>query len=266
MSYPAMNRRLLAIALVLAMPASASAVVNVQVAAAASLTGALNEAITLYEAQHEVAITPIYASSSTLARQIASGSPAALFLSANIEWMDWLEAQGIKVMQRSDLLHNRLALVSASPDLPQQFTPGGGTNIATLLGHRDRLSVGDPDHVPAGIYTQQALEALGEWSELLPRLARSNDVRAALTLVERQETPIGVVYQTDALASERIRVLGLFPADSHAPIIYPIALIDAEQNDAEQNDAAAALREWLESEEALRIFAKHGFDTGIDTP
>jgi len=121
--------------------------------------------------------------------------------------------------------------------------------------------VGDPDHVPAGIYTQQALETLGEWEALAPRLARGNDVRAALALVEREETPIGVVYQTDAFASKAIRVLGLFPATSHDPITYPVALIDAEQN-----AAAVALQAWLTSEEALAIFAEHGFDTSISAP
>ncbi|MGO2391863.1 MAG: molybdate ABC transporter substrate-binding protein [Halomonas sp.] len=257
----AMNRRLLATALTLALPTSAFATDNIQVAAAASLTDALNDAIAVYEAQHDVDVTPIYASSSTLARQIANGSPTDLFLSANVQWMDWLEEQGVNIQQRSDLLQNRLALVSASPDLPEQFVPGDEARIATLLEERDRLSVGDPDHVPAGIYTQQALEFLGEWEELEPRLARGNDVRAALTLVERQETPLGVVYQTDAFASDRVRVLGLFPTSSHEPITYPIALIGTEQN-----DAAVALREWLASEEALTIFADYGFDTDISSP
>lgn len=257
----AKNRRLVTTALALLLPTSAFATDNIQVAAAASLTDALNDAITVYEAQHDVDVTPIYASSSTLARQIANGSPTDLFLSANVQWMDWLEEQGVNIQQRSDLLQNRLALVSASPDLPEQFVPGDETRIATLLKDRDRLSVGDPDHVPAGIYTQQALEFLGEWVELEPRLARGNDVRAALTLVERQETPLGVVYQTDAFASDRVRVLGLFPISSHDPITYPIALIGAEQN-----DAAVALREWLASEEALTIFADYGFDTDISSP
>lgn len=254
-------RRLVTTALALLLPTSVFATDNIQVAAAASLTDALNDAIAVYEAQHDIDVTPIYASSSTLARQIANGSPTDLFLSANVQWMDWLEEQGVNIQQRSDLLQNRLVLVSASPDLPEQFVPGDEARIATLLEERDRLSVGDPDHVPAGIYTQQALEFLGEWVELEPRLARGNDVRAALTLVERQETPLGVVYQTDAFASDRVRVLGLFPTSSHDPITYPIALIGAEQN-----DAAVALREWLASEEALTIFADYGFDTDISSP
>ncbi|MBE0463833.1 MAG: molybdate ABC transporter substrate-binding protein [Halomonadaceae bacterium] len=255
------NRRFLAVSLVLAMPVSAYATDNVQVAAAASLTDAFNEAIAIYESQHDVEITPIYASSSTLARQIANGSPTDLFLSANVQWMDWLEEQGINIHDRSDLLQNRLALITASTDLPEHFTPGEDSAIATLLSDEERLSVGDPDHVPAGIYTRQALEALGEWVTLESRLARGNDVRAALTLVERQETPVGVVYQTDAFASERVRTLGLFPIDSHDPITYPIALVDAQDN-----EAAIALREWLASDEALRIFAAYGFDTDIAAP
>jgi molybdate transport system substrate-binding protein len=256
------NNRLLASVILFSLPtASALASDNVHVAAAASLTDALNDAIAVYETHNDVDVTAIYASSSTLARQIASGSPAQLFLSANVTWMDWLEDQHINVQQRRDLLQNRLALVSASDSVPMQFTPGEGIAIETLLGERDRLSVGDPDHVPAGIYTQQALETLGEWEALAPRLARGNDVRAALALVEREETPIGVVYQTDAFASKAIRVLGLFPATSHDPITYPVALIDAEQN-----AAAVALQAWLTSEEALAIFAEHGFDTSISAP
>lgn len=247
---------LLPLAFLIALPVSGLAAEKIHIAAAASLTDALNDAIAVYEAQHEVEVTAIYASSSTLARQIASGSPSDLFLSANVEWMDWLEEQGVNVQHRGDLLQNRLALVSATPSLPEHFTPGAEAPIVTLLGERDRLSVGDPDHVPAGMYTQQALQALGEWDALQPRLARGNDVRAALTLVERQETPVGVVYQTDAFASDRVRVLGLFPAASHEPITYPVALIDAQQN-----EAAVALREWLESEEALTIFTEHGFST-----
>ena len=261
MSNAAFNRRLLAVLLVLIIPVSASAADKVQVAAAASLTDALNEAIAVYESQHDVEVTPIYASSSTLARQIASGSPTDMFLSANVQWMDWLEEQGVNVHDRSDLLQNRLALITASADLPEHFTPGEGSPIATLLSDKDRLSVGDPDHVPAGIYTHQALEALGEWDALEPRLARGNDVRAALTLVERQETPVGVVYQTDAFASERVRTLGLFPIDSHDPITYPIALVGAQGN-----EDAMALREWLTSDEALSIFAAYGFDTDIAAP
>ncbi|UYG00869.1 molybdate ABC transporter substrate-binding protein [Halomonas sp. GD1P12] len=253
-------RTLGALALVCA-PLSAHAAENVQIAAAASLTDAMNEAIAAFEAAHDIDVTPVYASSSTLARQIANGSPAEVFVSANLDWMDWLEAQGVEVSAREDLLHNRLALVSASDTAFETFTPGDGAPIENLLGVGDRLSVGDPDHVPAGIYTRQALETLGEWEALAPRLARASDVRAALALVERGETPAGVVYQTDAFASDTVRVLGLFPAESHDPITYPAALVGAKES-----EAARTLREWLESDAALAIFEAYGFDTAISRP
>ena len=255
------KRSLLTAALAWMLPASALAMGPLHVAAAASLTDALNEAISVYDAEHDVKVIPVYASSSTLARQIANGSPADIYLSANVAWMDWLEEQGVNVQQRSDLLQNRLALVIARDSAPAHFVPDGKQPITSLLAEGERLSVGDPDHVPAGIYTKQALQTLGEWENLTTRLARANDVRAALMLVEREETPVGVVYQTDSYASETVRVLGLFPTNSHEPITYPIALIDAEQN-----DAAVAFREWLASDEALSIFDKYGFDTQSHTP
>lgn len=252
------RRALLALTLLGMAPFAQAATLHVS--AAASLTDALDEAIEAYVGQHQdVTIVPIYASSSTLARQIASGAPSELFISANLEWMDWLEEQGIAVQQRADLLQNRLALIAPAASDAADFTPGEDGNLESLLGANDRLSVGDPDHVPAGIYARQALEALGEWQALEPRLARASDVRGALALVERGETPAGIVYQTDAEASEGVRTLGLFPLDSHDPVVYPVALIDAEGN-----DDAAAFRAWLESEEALDIFAAHGFSSVDD--
>lgn len=228
---------------------------TLHVSAAASLTDAMDEAIEAYTAQHpDTTIVPIYASSSTLARQIASGAPADLFISANLSWMEWLDEQGVALQQRANLLQNRLALVAPVDSEVEVFTPGEDATLMSLLTSDERLSVGDPDHVPAGIYAQQAMEALGEWQELEPHLARGNDVRGALALVERSETPAGIVYQTDAKASERVRILGLFPLDSHAPIVYPVALIGSDNS-----SAATALRAWLAGDEAAAIFAEHGF-------
>lgn len=228
---------------------------TLHVSAAASLTDAMDEAIEAYTARHpDTTIVPIYASSSTLARQIVNGAPSDLFISANLSWMEWLQEQEVALQQRTNLLQNRLVLVAPANSEIEAFTPGEDHTLASLLAAGERLSVGDPDHVPAGIYAKQAMKALGEWDELEPRLARSNDVRGALALMERGETPVGIVYQTDAEASERVRTLGLFPLDSHAPVVYPVALIGAEDN-----SAAAALRAWLESDEAMAIFAEHGF-------
>nr|WP_298413366.1 molybdate ABC transporter substrate-binding protein [uncultured Halomonas sp.] len=227
---------------------------SVKIFAAASLTDALNEAIDRYESQHDVDIVPVYASSSTAARQIASGAPAELFFSANVQWMNWLPDQGIELDSRINLLQNHLVLIAPKGrDLPA-FTPGNDGKLISLLDGQERLSVGDPDHVPAGIYSRQALQSLGEWDALESRLARADNVRAALALVEREETPLGIVYRTDAKASDKVDQLGLFPDDSHAPIVYPLALVNLPAS-----ESAQAFRQWLESDEALAIFADFGF-------
>lgn len=228
---------------------------TLHISAAASMSDAMDDAIAAYTSQHQdTTIVPLYASSSTLARQIASGAPSELFISANLSWMEWLEEQDIALQQRANLLRNRLALVAPANSEIEAFTPGGDDPLVSLLAAGERLAVGDPDHVPVGIYAQQAMEALGEWASLEPRLARSGDVRGALTLVERGETPAGIVYQTDAEANANVHTLGLFPLDTHAPIVYPVALVEAENNAAATN-----FRAWLESDEALDIFTTHGF-------
>nr|WP_298373380.1 molybdate ABC transporter substrate-binding protein [uncultured Halomonas sp.] len=232
---------------------------GVKIFAAASLTDALNEAIDRYESQHDVDIVPVYASSSTAARQIANGAPAELFFSANVQWMDWLPDQGIELDSRTNLLQNHLVLIALKErDLPA-FTPGNDGKLVSLLDDQERLSVGDPDHVPAGIYSKQALQSLGEWDALEPRLARADNVRAALALVEQGEAPLGIVYQTDAKASDKVDQLGLFPADSHDPIVYPLALVNLPVS-----EPAQAFRQWLESDEALAIFADFGFAAAQD--
>lgn len=247
-------RLLILMLFIMASPGHALAA-TLHIFAAASMTDAMNEAIETYTAQHtDVTIVPVYASSSTLARQIVSGAPSDLFVSANLRWMDWLEEQGIPLQKRASLLQNRLALIVPVNSEQKSVDWDRPESLAALLGTGDRLSVGDPDHVPAGLYARQALEALGQWETLEPRLARANDVRGALALVERGETPAGIVYQTDASASQGVRTLDLFPPDTHEAIVYPVALTDAEDN-----GEAAAFRAWLQTREALEIFATHGF-------
>jgi molybdate transport system substrate-binding protein len=238
---------------------------TLHIAAAASMTDAMNEAIETYTAEHDdVDIVPVYASSSTLARQIANGAPTELFISANQKWMDWLEDEDVAVQQRINLLNNRLALIAPADTADGDFTPGETGELGSLLDDGERLAVGDPDHVPAGIYAKQALKQLGEWEALEPRLARASDVRSALVLVARGETPAGVVYQTDANASDGVTTLGLFPLDTHAPIVYPAALISTEDSDAQDNPDAVAFRAWLEGSEAMAIFADHGFASALE--
>lgn len=238
----------------LSLPAHAQSHQSFQVFAAASLTDAMDAAIARYEKDHDVDVIPVYASSSTLARQIANGAPADVYVSANEKWMNWLGEQGIKLSARTDLFHNRLALIAPDTTKTERFVPGGGQPLTSLLAPGERLSVGDPAHVPAGIYAKQALESLGEWDSLESRLARGDNVRAALALVERGETPLGVVYQTDALASNKVKRLGLFPQDSHTPITYPVAIVTPEAA-----EAVTAFRNWLETETAQSIFQRFGF-------
>ncbi|MGP4843040.1 molybdate ABC transporter substrate-binding protein [Marinobacter sp. 1Y8] len=248
-----LSRRAL-IVLLLLLPACLQAAESVRIYAAASLTNALDKAATAYEASHDVDIVAVYASSSTAARQIANGAPADLYFSANEQWMDWLAGQRITLRQRSDLLHNRLVLIAPKRSSLQAVTPGNGPDLLSLLKDGERLSVGDPDHVPAGLYAKQALLTLGEWQTLAPRLAPADNVRAALALVERGEVPLGIVYQTDAMASDKVRQLGLFPETSHKPITYPIAIVSPKAS-----DAAFRFRQWLASSEATAIFTRAGF-------
>lgn len=244
------------LALVFGMAAQAGE--RVHLLAAASLTNAVDEAVALYSEEHSVDVAAIYASSSTLARQIVNGSPADIFLSANTRWMDWLDEQGVALSERSDLLNNRLALIAPIDSSIDALIPGDGKTLAEALADGERMAVGDPDHVPAGIYSQQALEALSEWDALESRLARADNVRAALALVERGEAPLGIVYRTDGQASDKVKELGLFPEGSHKSITYPIALI-SETADATPDAEAQALREWLGGEQARAVFERHGF-------
>nr|WP_286009647.1 molybdate ABC transporter substrate-binding protein [Salinicola sp. S1-1-2] len=250
--------------MLVALPLSATALTahatdSVQVFAAASMTDAMDAAIAAYETDHDVDIVPVYASSSTLARQIAGGAPADVYISANEQWMDWLEDQDMPVSQRTDLLKNRLVLIAPAEREIADFTPGGETTIASQLGDEGRLSVGETSHVPAGIYAKQALQAIGEWETLEPRLANGDNVRAAMALVERDEAPLGIVYETDAKASDQVRQVGVFPADSHNPITYPLAVISPTPSDATE-----AFRDWLSGDDALSIFADYGFTPADD--
>ncbi|GHB09982.1 molybdate ABC transporter substrate-binding protein [Salinicola rhizosphaerae] len=239
-------------------PLAAQAADQVQVYAAASMTDAMNAAIASYEKSHDVDIVPVYASSSTLARQIANGAPADVYISANEKWMDWLEDQDAPVSERADLLKNRLVLIAPKESQIPDFTPGGDTKIVSQLGDDGRLSVGETSHVPAGIYAKQALESIGEWDALQPRLANGDNVRAAMALVERGEAPLGIVYETDAMASQKVHEVGVFPDDSHKPIVYPLAVLNPDPSDSTE-----AFRRWLDGDDALSIFSKFGF-TPVD--
>ena len=215
------------------------------VLAAASLQEALEEVGQAWSAGGHPAPVLSFAASSALARQIGQGAPADLFVSADEEWMNTLESQDLlRAGTRSDILTNRLVLVAKS----------GGT-VRRLGDLREaRLALADPAAVPAGKYARAALESLGRWRAVGHKVVPAENVRAALALVERGEAALGVVYATDAIASDAVEVLETFPENSHPPIRYPAAVLAG----ATHSDAAAFLA-FLRADEARRIFEKHGF-------
>ena len=178
----------------------------------------------------DVQVVSSFASSSTLARQIEQGAPADLFISADQQWMDYaIDKQQMVKDTRYTLLGNELVLIAAKSDKQDKIAIDKQTDWTKLL-NGGRLAVGDPDHVPAGIYAKEALEHLGVWSALEPKLARANNVRSAMALVERGEAPLGIVYGSDAVASDKVKVVGVFPEDSHKPVEYPMAIVKDRQN------------------------------------
>ncbi|MCB2148360.1 MAG: molybdate ABC transporter substrate-binding protein [Deltaproteobacteria bacterium] len=235
---------------------TAAAQTEVVVFAAASTTNAVTEIGDLFAARKLGTVTTSFASSSTLAKQIASGAPADVYLSANKKWMDFLEEKNfIDKATRVDLLGNRIVLIAPSKSSIQALEVNGKLDLAALLGSEGRLSMGDPDHVPAGMYGKKAMESLNLWDKVKDRLAPMKDVRAALVLVERAEAPLGQVYATDAAISNKVRVVGLFPLDSHPPIVYPVAAVAGGKI-----SGAKLFLEFLRSQEARAIFEKYGFN------
>lgn len=229
---------------------------DITVFAAASLTDAMGEIATAYENIHsDDHVLLSFASSSTLARQISAGGPAEVFISANEKWMDWLSDQDmIAAGTRSDLLGNSLVLIAPTDRPLDNMTLDDSTDLTALIGKDDRIAMGDPDHVPAGIYGKQALVHLGMWDKTEPRLARADNVRAALALVERGEAPLGIVYGTDAAISKGIKIVATFPANSHPAITYPVAMMKGMENPASQR-----LMDFLKSATANAIFSDFGF-------
>ncbi|WP_437608416.1 molybdate ABC transporter substrate-binding protein [Erwinia sp. V71] len=227
---------------------------NITVFAAASLTNAMQDIATQYEQGKSVKIVSSFASSSTLARQIEQGAPADLFISADQQWMDYaIDKKTVEENTRYTLLGNELVLIAPAAEKPQPVAISKTTDWKALLKGQ-RLAVGDPDHVPAGIYAKEALQNLGAWDTLSPVMARANNVRAALALVERNETPYGIVYGSDAVASNKVTVVGTFPADSHKPVEYPMAIVK-QHNSA----AVRAFFQYLKGPEAAAIFKRYGF-------
>ncbi len=249
----------LALGLALAVPAGPARADEVTIFAAASTTSAVEDLAARYKASGGGRVRTVFAASSTLAKQIAQGAPADLFLSANPAWMDYLAERGaVDPASRVDLLGNRLVLV-----VPRDVD-GGQDEVAdlstealarqTATSNGKPLAIADPAHVPAGLYAKAAFEALGLWQGLAGRAVRTADVRAALALVDRGEAAAAVVYATDAALSPRVRIAGRFPAGSHPPIVYPLAAVAGRES-----DAVARFYDYLLSAEAAEVFRAHGF-------
>ena len=242
--------------------APAQEAMPILVFAAASLAGPVDEIARAFNArdaepgQRALARIPVrtsFAASSVLAKQIEAGAPADVFLSADKEWMDYLDERHLmRPGTREDLLGNDLVLIAPAGSAVQ-LTLGPQVDLTAALAG-GRLATGDPDSVPVGRYAQQALTRLGVWDKTAPRLVRAENARAALEYVARGEATLGIVYRTDALAEKRVRLVDVFPASSHAPIIYPVALT------ARATAEAAAFEAFLESDAARQIFVRYGFE------
>lgn len=245
--------RLFLALLVLALAPVPALAADITVFAAASLSDALKEIAADYEKQSGKSVAVSFAASSALARQIEASSGADIFISADLDWMDYLDKKGlIAPASGENLLRNRLVLIAPK---------NAATPPITIVPHFDllaplkggRLAIANPDTVPAGRYGKAALTALGVWDKVAGHLANAEDVRVALAYVARGEAPLGIVYETDAKAEPRVKIVGVFPENSHLPILYPVALTK------DAKPGAQAFLAYLSSPEARAVFEKDGF-------
>ncbi|KMJ45281.1 molybdate transporter [Xenorhabdus khoisanae] len=227
---------------------------KVTVFAAASLTNALDDIAAQYKKEKQGDIVASYASSSTLARQIEQGAPADIFISADQQWMNYVSGkQLIAEDTRHTLLGNQLVLIAPKESKLEKIDINKETKWKSLLAG-GRLAVGDPDHVPVGIYAKESLQYLKAWDMVNPLMARTNNVRSGMALVERAEAPLGIVYGSDAVASKKVKVVGVFPPESHKPVEYPIVIIKGHEKQAVRD-----FYDYLKTPEAAEIFKRYGF-------
>ncbi len=226
---------------------------SVTVFAAASLKNALDKINLACETETGGAATISYAASSALAKQIEQGAPADIFFSADRDWLAYLSDKGLTIKDtETRLLGNRIVLIAAA-DSPVETVIAPGFDLAGLLGG-GRLAMANVDAVPAGKYGKAALEHLGAWAAVEGKVAQAENVRAALALVSTGEAPIGIVYQTDAAAAKRVRIIATFPDDSHPPIVYPVARLAGSTG-----DGADAFMKCLLGKRAGELFEAQGF-------
>jgi molybdate transport system substrate-binding protein len=252
MSRTLLGLGLLCLTLSAALPAAEVQPPPILVFAAASLSDALQELDAAYEKSAHVRVKASFDSSSVLARQIEAGAQADVFFSADTAWMDYLQSRVlIKAATRKNVLGNRLVLIAPrQSQIELKIAPR--FPLVAALGD-GRLATGDPDSVPAGRYARSALRTLGVWDAVAPRLARAENVRVALLYVARGEAPLGIVYASDAVVDKGVRVVDTFPANTHQPIVYPLALTTSAKSQA------AAYVDYLSGPSARDVFVKYGF-------
>lgn len=237
-----------------ATPQPASAQDTLTVFAAASMKNALDDFNAAFTNATGVKVVASYAASSALAKQLEQGAPADVFVSADLKWMDYAnEHKLIKPDTRVNLLGNRLVLIASKDSKIERVAIADGFDIANLAGD-GRIAVADVKAVPAGFYAKAALEKLGAWNAAEPKLAQAENVRATLAFVARGETPIGIVYETDAKIEPKVKIVGVFPESSHEPVTYPVAATAATKN-----PATARYLGFLRTGAAKAIFEKYGF-------
>ena len=253
------SRIFLSLALLCAAPQIATAQDTLTVFAAASMKNALDDTNAAFTAATNVKVTSSYAASSALARQLESGAPADIFISADLDWMDYsITRKTVDPASRVNLLGNKLVLIAGKDSKLNNVTIGQGFDIAKLAG-KDRIAVADVNSVPAGKYAKTALINLGVWAAAEPKLAQAENVRATLAFVARGETPIGIVYATDAKVESNVKIVGVFPDGSHPPVIYPVAATSTAK------PMAGRYLQFLKTRQAKTIFEKYGF-TFLITP
>jgi molybdate transport system substrate-binding protein len=226
---------------------------DVLVFAAASLKNALDDIAGQWQRQTGKRVAISYAASNNLIRQIEQGAPADIFISADLDWMDYGQQKNlIKPETRANLLGNRIVLIAPKDSTLSIKVEQGFDLAAALKG--GRLAMGSVNSVPAGKYGKAALEKLGAWDGVKDHIAQAESVRAALLLVSRGETPLGIVYQTDAASEPAVRIVGTFPEDTHPPIVYPVALTKDSNN-----ATAADFLKYIRSPAAKPAFERQGF-------
>jgi molybdate transport system substrate-binding protein len=225
---------------------------SIRVFAAASLTNALGDIAAHWQKAGHPAPSLALGASSTLAKQIEAGAPADLFASADLSWMDYLEARDrITVTSRINLLGNELVLIVPKG---QRFPVTMAMTFDLGGAFSGKLCTGEPGVVPVGTYAKQSLEHFGWWAPLAGRIVGTDDVRTALVFVERGECPVGIVYATDAAISDKVEILARFPPESHKPIVYPFVILKNAR------PAAQAFLDFLKSSpEAAAVFQHYGF-------